>query len=343
VTPTTDSVALCPVCGEETAESLFSTSGDDVARHFFGNTEEPRSRELARHAEDLWGQSTSSFMSCGSCEFAFAHPFVAGDGEFYRIGYGEDAFYPKWKWEFQKTLDVLTTLGPEVLHESATLLDIGAGAGAFVQHVADGLIDRSRITCLEFSETGSDRVRAAGIRCYSADLRDTEPQDFDRAFDIVCLFQVLEHLDGLDRFFERLAEVMQPTGHMFLAIPNPRQRAFLDAYGLHEDLPPAHTGRWTTRPLKLIAERHGFSVVESAIEPERLLVKAFKFIRLRLKRWGPTAAIDRVEARSLRRLLKAIAFPPFALMHAHALFALRGRDMGTSLWVHLKKSKPGES
>ena len=331
--------AFCPVCGGASTDVLFVVSSHDVARHFFRDENDPRSSRLAHQVEGLWNQPTSRFLKCGLCDFSFADPFVAGDGEFYRTAYSEGTSYPRWKWEFQKTLEVIESLCHASQGKSLSLLEIGAGGGVFLKRVTPQWIEKEHVTCLEFSEIGADAIRRRGIRCLSQDIRDTEDQDLGGPFDIVCLFQVLEHLDGLDQFFARLVEVTREGAHVFLAVPNPLQRAFLDSHGLYEDVPPTHVGRWNRSPLEVMAARHGLRVVTAAVQPEIYLSKVLKFCLLRLRKWGLSTSCDRIPVQGIRRLLKLAILPTIALLNAGPLNSLRSKELGTSLWVHLRRGK----
>lgn len=335
--PKSEPRPVCPVCGDDETVALFVVSSDDVERHFFRDPNDPRCGPLARQVEAVWNQTTCRFVQCQHCGFAFADPFVAGDEDFYRLAYNEGTSYPTWKWEFQRTLTVIESLCQGVQTEVLSLLDIGAGDGAFVDSLSPRLIQRERVTCLEYSKVGVAAIRRRGIRCLAKDVRDVDSEHLGGPFDIVCLFQVLEHLDGLDQFFSKLKEITTDGAHVFVAVPNPIQRRFFDSYGLYQDLPPAHVGRWAPHPLEVIGARHGFQVVASEVQPESYSSKALKFCLLRLKRWRLSAFMDGIRVQSIRRLLKALLLPPIAVLSAVPLASLRRKQLGTSLWFHVRR------
>jgi len=328
---------VCPVCGSASTDVLFVVSNHDVARHFFSDERDPRSHRLADRVETLWHQRTCKFLHCPRCDFSFADPFTAGDDEFYRIAYGEGTTYPEWKWEFRRTLDEIESLCRASPQGPLSLLEIGAGNGTFVKRIAPRWIEKESVTCVEFSEPGVAAIRDYGIRCLSQDVRGIENHELGGPFDVVCLFQVLEHLDGLDHFFARLMEVTRKGSHVFLAVPNPLQRAFFDSYGLYQDLPPAHVGRWTPAPLGVIAARHGLRIVATEVQPEGLSSKALKFSLLRLRSCRVGGFIDRIHARWIRRLLRSATLPPIVLLSIGALISLRSQELGTALWIHLRR------
>ena len=119
----------CPVCQSANATRLWSTDSECAAQHYvLKERESDRHLELVKAIENRWHAKNCNVMQCSECGFCFADPYCAGDEEFYRIAY-QRTHYPRWKWEFQLTLDELQA----ITTNSTRLLEIGAGDGAFVK------------------------------------------------------------------------------------------------------------------------------------------------------------------------------------------------------------------
>ena len=86
-------------------------------------------------------------------------------------------------------------------------------------------------------------------------------------YDIVCLFQVLEHLTELTNFIQAIHKCLKPGGKFCIAVPN--NDGFVSYTPNYTfNLPPHHTILWTERSLRFLANKFGFDVIEA--KPELL-------------------------------------------------------------------------
>jgi len=109
-------------------------------------------------------------MQCSQCGFCFSYPYVAGDERFYSLAYVRSG-YPKWKWEFQITYDLLR----RNLRSNCKLIEIGAGDGAFISKIAKDVLPKANIFCTEFFRiwAASDREMGHKMRTegHQGDIR----------------------------------------------------------------------------------------------------------------------------------------------------------------------------
>lgn len=109
---------------------------------------------------------------------------------------------------------VLRILGRTVdLKSSPRVLDIGAGEGALSTRLrqAGAVVSACDVLPEQFAVTGVD------FRAISSDGR--LPFD-DASFDAALAIEVLEHIDGHDRFFAEVARVLRPGGVVMFTTPN---------------------------------------------------------------------------------------------------------------------------
>src|SRR5208337_399944 len=153
--------------------------------------------------------------------------------------------YPKWKWEFQETYEAIKKLAKSDLK----LMEIGAGDGAFIRRIAEEILPKENIFCTEFSRYGRHRIEYFGVKCSAEDVRclSDSNSEYEDAFDIVCMFQVLEHMDRLELLFKKLNLLMKSGGNLFISVPNQRLIEFNENNGALLDMPPNHVGRWNIR------------------------------------------------------------------------------------------------
>jgi SAM-dependent methyltransferase len=143
---------------------------------------------------------------------------------------------------------------------SGRLLDVGCGDGAFL----------ARAASLGFQVHGIDldpnSVRVArekyGLQHVEAVLLDSFLQSSRASgtrYDVVCLFEVLEHQAEPRAFLDAIQALLVPGGYVAGSVPN-RQRFLtrLDRRAGTGDLPPHHFLWFSSRALANILTQHGF-------------------------------------------------------------------------------------
>jgi SAM-dependent methyltransferase len=294
--------------------------------------------ELVSHIENLWGQNTCEVVQCGKCGFSFSHPFIAGDKRFYSLAYSRSG-YPRWKWEFQLTYDLILN---RCSGSDIKLLEIGAGDGAFVKRIAGEILPKENILCTEFSEYGRHDIEKFGVKCLSDDVRNISSPEYKGRFDIVCMFQVLEHMDRLDILFRKLNWLIKKGGSLFIAVPNPSRIEFNELNGALLDMPPNHIGRWNQKCFEAIGEQNGFRIEGYKVEESSFVPMAKRFIIYRLLRRAQQSGsfenkLLMTKGRYLR-LMQLFGVAVNSISAIPALTRLNSR-LGNSQWVDLAKVK----
>lgn len=341
--PLTPTAARCPVCASRTAVRLISVTAAEAAQHHVLREADPvRHRELSAHVEELWGQPACDVVRCTECGFGFAWPYVAGDARFYALASGRPS-YPSWRWEFGRTLQELRERVRRGELRGFTLLEVGAGAGAFVRCVVPELTPGDNVVCTELSGPGRAEIERYGIRCLSEEVHHLSTAEHGGRFDVLCLFQVLEHLDRLDELFALLGGMSTSRAHLFISVPNDARTTFNELHGSLLDMPPNHIGRWNRNSFEVMARRHGWRVAGHEVEPDAPRAKlvehaAFRYMRRRQSPGTWANRIERMAPSPLRRALQGAAAAAYLLGSPGALSArLRSAGLGSAQWVHLEK------
>ena len=333
--------ALCPICSKEDAHLLWRANSKQAAQHFILKEKYPeRYSDLVLHIEKLWGQSTCGVVQCDQCGFCYSYPYVAGDKTFYGLAYTRLG-YPKWKWEFQITYDVLR----DNLPANAKLIEIGAGDGAFIKRIAKEILPKENIFCTEFSEYGRDQIEKFGVNCTFKDVRDLSGLELEGFADVVCLFQVLEHMDRLDVLFEKLIFLLKPGGSIFIAVPNQNRIRFNELNGALLDMPPNHIGRWNKESFKAIGKKHNLSIVDYKIEDSDLLSTVKQFIIYRFLRNAQNSGsfsnkLQKVKNRRLQGVTQVLGVAVNAITAIPEILSLidSKTGLGNSQWVHFVRN-----
>jgi SAM-dependent methyltransferase len=306
-----------------------------AAEHFVPSARSPeRNQQLVEVLRTLWpGTDKVEMHRCRACGFAFPIPYVAGDGEFYNVAYG-DPHYPRDRWEFRRTL---AALHPE---RGIRLLEVGAGEGWFLEMLRRSEIGRyCELSALEYDRAAITKLRARGFLTTEGSLIDLlgDPAVAGR-FDVICMFQTLEHMDRVEDVFRALRHLLSPNGCVFISVPNApsvdQQEQMVQLW----DMPPNHVGRWHLNCFDVLCARHRFQVSESAVQP--LDARRKEAWRLAMYRVSSRAYHDRtwehrinaVRSRPLRVVLKGLT----VLAWTPAFWFKTRQLIGHNLWVHLE-------
>ena len=332
----------CPACRSSATQHVFTVSAEEAAQHFVLREEYPeRNRQLLVHIKCLWSKDTCDIRKCTACGFGFADPFVAGDALFYNLAYPK-VNYPTDKWEYSATADALRARAELPI---GNVLDVGAGFGSFLDKIKPLLIPSQKAIAIEYNEHACGILRQKGYQVFQNDLRSDAFSAYETNFAYIFMFQVVEHMDELERLFERIRYLLTPDGSAFIAVPNTTRTDFQEQTGSLIDMPPNHIGRFSTDSFNALARRTGLAIVSEQIEPftMRKFAKVdLKFLHLRrAQRSGSLANRIRSLPNSKRRLameaMLALAWAPVrtpVMLAAHK----RRDQLGDSLLIEVSRA-----
>lgn len=137
------------------------------------------------------------------------------------------------------------------------VLDIGCNTGRFLLHWGA----EHNLHGVEVSHRAAAIAEQRGIRVYRGFV---EQIDFQKQFDVVCCFALLEHLRDPHSFLERLASLAKPGGVLAVLVPTIecglRQR--LDRQNVHWHMysPPEHLAFYSRSFLDWFFSRQGYTL-----------------------------------------------------------------------------------
>lgn len=331
---------ICPLCGSNSNKALYQVQARDTAGHMFQHAgSHEQVAQLESIIEDLWGKADAAMYSCKECSLVFADPFIAGTAEFYSAVYRQDNYYPDWKWDYEVTFNDLEKLIPSGEEYNGTLLEIGAGNGAFVKKLAGEWFSSRNLQCTEYSEFGAEKIQSLGINCISGPVSGLESPENKARYDFICMFQVLEHLDGIENFFHSLNYLAHQGTVLYITVPGEEYRAFFDRLGKHLDTPPNHLTRWNKRSFGELGEKFGWELKRHEVQSMPFSEKLKRLIFDRLEFHGIFRAANWQGKKLplLRKMGLAIVAGFMILAYAGSIIKLRKKQLGVSQWVKLIK------
>jgi SAM-dependent methyltransferase len=157
-------------------------------------------------------------------------------------------------WWFRARREILErVIGRLSLPAHPDLLEIGAGTGGNL-----AMLGRYGNLAAVEMDTFASRYASeiSGIRVLQGQLPDAVPFG-DRSFDLVCLFDVLEHVEDDSKALQRVCALLKPGGYAVVTVP-----AYQWLYGPH-DRAHQHFRRYTAHELVRKARGAGFTACKS--------------------------------------------------------------------------------
>jgi 2-polyprenyl-3-methyl-5-hydroxy-6-metoxy-1,4-benzoquinol methylase len=231
----------------------------EAAAHFCPPTRNlDRNQRLKTAIRKLWQRETCEIYRCQHCGFGFGHPHIGGDEAFYNILHEQKA-YPAWRWDYD--FAVREALAPA---GGGKILDVGAGVGLFLRRMPANW-QRWAVESSDSNRRDLEKEKIQVIRHLStATLMHKEE------FQVVTLFQVLEHISEFKSMLENCHKLLAPTGRIVITVPDGDAMIRQEKLTGCADMPPNHINKWTPGSLKLALENSGFDVVTTKAGPAGL-------------------------------------------------------------------------
>lgn len=187
------------------------------------------------------GLSHISKMKCSATGYAWYAPAqICGDGKFYNDLYGKAAeeYYPTWRWAWGAAM--------EHIRQGDTVLEVGSGGLQFLHH----LKEKNIAACgLEINPMSMQKAKHIGLEVHAQTIQAFSPEHVGK-YDVVCFFEVLEHVYDVHAFLSAASEALRPGGKMIFSVPN--NASFIKDQVLKLNLPPHHVGLWTPESIAMI-------------------------------------------------------------------------------------------
>jgi SAM-dependent methyltransferase len=224
-----------------------------------------------------------SIWQCSQCHHRWLH--TSADAQ-HEIEAGYHADYEGFRIDPYFVATISKQLSTRLLHlgpAAATLLDVGCGNGEFLRQAA-----RFGFRCegIDVSEAAAEICRKNGLQATCGDFLSHQ---FGQAFDLVTMWDVMEHLRSPFDFAARAFSVLQPGGSLVLKIPSPGALNFhflrlLPSRGGTLLSAPGHVQYFTEHSLSQLLSRAGFTEV--------IWLDSLGF-RSRRRTWNPKRILSR--------------------------------------------------
>lgn len=138
--------------------------------------------------------------------------------------------------------------------KNASVIELGAGTGSIAQSLSEQ--GYSDISVGEIHMDGLYFAKSQGIKkLFQINLLKLP---FKESFDVVGLFDVLEHIEDHHLVLENVYQSLKKGGLLFLTVP-----AHQYLWNSYDDL-MGHHRRYEIKNLKSVVEKHGFRALKSS-------------------------------------------------------------------------------
>jgi 2-polyprenyl-3-methyl-5-hydroxy-6-metoxy-1,4-benzoquinol methylase len=222
-------------------------------------------------------------FACPDCACEFADPMKAASKEWYEgspmYRFDTVAIREDLRWYEKMFLNDRPHVG------NGRLLNIGCGMNGFLAEVRDA---GYAVTAVDFNEQAIKFTREKlGItNAVVADIAAFAKSYRGEPFDVITLFEVLEHLERPAALLAALRKILAPNGFLCISVPNrKRPLPFRDPW----DHPPHHVTWWDRQSIAAFLDRYGFTVSfleVSRVSPDEMVDKTrLLFFVPHLERW----------------------------------------------------------
>lgn len=183
--------------------------------------------------------SDINLYRCNECDLRFYDPPVMGGSNFY-------SQLQKFKWYYKPDKPEFE-FAKKYIRSNDSILEIGCGEGYF------GNVINARYT---------------GLDPYSQNLKVVKQsiEEHTGNYDVVCGFQVLEHINTTNSFITNALRCLRNDGVLILSVPN--EDSFLgNIEGWSLNYPPHHVTKFTKHCLENIANLFDLKLLELDEEP----------------------------------------------------------------------------
>lgn len=280
----------CPLCRSNHSQELGAAAFDELVDAY--------QRQLQMRVTLPDGDGLLRLWRCENCDLRFYDPMTTGDEGFYEALQRFDWYYLADKEEYG--------VASRHIGEHDNVLEIGSGRAAFAK----------KIRCasylgLEFSSSAIRMAAEQGIQLVGETIQAhalTHPEQYD----VVCSFQVLEHVSDVRGFVEASVVCLKPGGRLIYSVPNEDGLPGAEINNVL-NMPPHHVSRWTKACMKNLAREFGLAVL--AMEEEKVSDLHVDALSRTLAQhaigkffgWEPRLLDARYTRRPVRMLVKRLA------------------------------------
>ena len=238
-----------PVTGSDNVAVIDSFSTADIIRLY-------REQENVEVALYFDGRTEIYLLECRDTGYRFYYPFeTAGGSEFYEALAAENE---KRGIVYDRDFAEDHQMALALIRPTDRVLEIGCNIGTFLERVSK---ITPNVTGLDFNSVAIEKARERGVNALNESIEhhaETHPE----AYDVICAFQVFEHLTHVGAVTASTIKSLKPGGKLIISVPN--NEPFYQRFNKYDpmNMPPHHAGLWKIDSLREFARNFDLELSE---------------------------------------------------------------------------------
>ncbi len=201
------------------------------------------------------GLNTIKLFKCLDTGYKFFYPFdIEGDSKFYELLQKNPYYYMDWKWEYEKAFNLI--------EKDDEVLEIGCGKGVFLKKLSEKQI---KAVGIELNEKARSECFSKGLIVFDILIKEYAKHNKEK-YDVICSFQVLEHISNVGDFIIYSLNLLKNGGKLIISVPNNDSFIKLDLFNFL-NMPPHHMGLWSEETFKKIQKFYNIKLTNIFFEP----------------------------------------------------------------------------
>jgi 2-polyprenyl-3-methyl-5-hydroxy-6-metoxy-1,4-benzoquinol methylase len=216
------------------------------------------------HIEHFLKKDEWEIVRCKECGLVFLENIpsdeklkIIYDDSFFKDGQkspldGSNIISNPTYFNAKKRIDKIKQTG----YVNGELLDIGCATGIFMKAASSSY----NCTGLDVSDVATQfAVKEMGLNAKCGTIFD---HDYEKqSFDIITMWDVIEHVRDPDKYIEKINQIMKPGGLLVLSTGNIDSLMFkIQKKNWHLLIPPFHLYYFNKHNITKLLEKHGFEV-----------------------------------------------------------------------------------
>jgi len=213
-------------------------------------------KELDLEVNRFFKNPNIYLYKCQKSGYRFYYPFSCiGDAVFYNdLSKNRPSYYSE-RWEHSKALNYID--------KSDFVLEIGSGFGAFLNRLKESNI---KSVGLEINPHAVEVCTKNKLTVKNTLVENVAKANKGK-YDVVCSFQVLEHITNVHSFIKASVDVLRKGGKLIIGVPNNNPYLFINDKYHTLNLPPHHAGLWNKQSLKSLEKIFSLKLDSIEFEP----------------------------------------------------------------------------